>query len=133
EIEFGIKSDAMTVMYPGDGQEEPPKGVRGGLDGVRAERFVVRKSGESTKLPNAARIELAQGDVVRGIDCSGGGYGSPLERDPERVLNDVLEKYETEGRAADVYGVIFDSYPVRDSSKVDAKATVEKRRALATI
>ncbi|MBB4342970.1 hydantoinase B/oxoprolinase family protein [Rhizobium leguminosarum] len=133
EIEFGIKSDAMTVMYPGDGQEEPPKGVRGGLDGARAERFVIRKNGESTKLTNAARIELAPGDAVRGIDCSGGGYGSPLERDPERVLHDVLERYETEERAADVYGVIFDSYPVRDGSKVDARATDEKRRALATI
>ncbi|MBZ9994218.1 hydantoinase B/oxoprolinase family protein [Mesorhizobium sp. BH1-1-4] len=36
EIEIGIKSDAMTVMYPGDGQEELPKGVQGGLDGARS-------------------------------------------------------------------------------------------------
>lgn len=31
-IEFGIKSAAMTVIYPGDGQEYPPRGVHGASD-----------------------------------------------------------------------------------------------------
>lgn len=36
--------------------------------------------------------------------------GWPLERDPERVLDDVLKRYEIKERAAEVYGVVFDTY-----------------------
>ena len=35
-------------------------------------------------------LELQAGDVVSYRTCGGGGYGPPAERDPERVLRDVL-------------------------------------------
>ena len=130
-IEFGIKSKSMTVIYPGDGQEVPPRGVRGGQDGALAGRWVIRADGSTTKLPNAARVELGPGDNVRGIDCSGGGYGPPVERDPERVRLDVLERYETEERAAEIYGVAFTSSPVGEATAVDRAATQRKRQELA--
>jgi N-methylhydantoinase B len=130
-LEFGIKSQSMTVIYPGDGQEEPPHGVRGGRDGALAGRWVIRADGAVTKLPNAARIVLGPGDYVRGVECSGGGYGPPLERDPERVRLDVLERYETEERAAEVYGVVFTASPITETAGVDHAATKRKRQELA--
>lgn len=131
EIEIAIKSDAMTVIFPGDGQEVPPRGVRGGEDGQRAARHVLREDGSETKLPNAARVDLGPRDRIRGVDCSGGGYGPAIERDPERVLRDVLERYETEARARDVYGVVFDSLPVTEATRVDLAATQARRAAMA--
>ena len=35
----------------------------------------------------------------------GGGYGDPLERDPQKVLDDILDGYITPEHAAHAYGV----------------------------
>ncbi|MFN1232494.1 hydantoinase B/oxoprolinase family protein [Enterobacter hormaechei] len=130
-LEFGIKSQSMTLLYPGDGQETSPKGVRGGQNGQLAERWHVRGSGEKIKLPNAAQIEMKGADRVIGIDCSGGGYGSPLERDPKRVLNDVMELYETKARAEKIYGVVLTGDIHNDTLQIDLPATEKRRQELA--
>lgn len=129
-LEFGIKGESMSVIYPGDGQETPPKGVRGGLDGQLAERWHILADGNRIKLENAAHVTMGPDDVVIGVDCSGGGYGSPLERDPQRVLHDVLERYETRERAELIYGVLFSSESVDESTTVDVAATLAKREQL---
>ena len=40
--------------------------------------------------------------------CGGGGYGPPAERDPERVLRDVLEGKVSAERARAIYQVAID-------------------------
>jgi N-methylhydantoinase B len=65
------------------------------------------------------------------VDCGGGGYGDPLERDPARVLRDVVESWETLERAHDVYGVVFAGSRDDDSLAVDEAATAARRRVLA--
>ena len=35
---------------------------------------------------------MRKGDLFRHVMAGGGGYGDPLERDPERVLEDVIEE-----------------------------------------
>jgi len=40
--------------------------------------------------------------------ASGGGYGDPLERNPELVLEDVIEGVVSPEAARDVYGVMLD-------------------------
>ena len=52
----------------------------------------------------------------------------PLQRDPQRVLRDVLERYETAERAHDVYGVVLTGAAADESLAVDRAAT-EKRRS----
>jgi len=49
----------------------------------------------------------------------GGGYGDPLERDPQRVAEDVKEGYVSLEKAKSLYGVVIDS----PSPQVDRKAT----------
>jgi N-methylhydantoinase B/oxoprolinase/acetone carboxylase alpha subunit len=39
---------------------------------------------------------------------SGGGYGDPLERDPDRVLNDVEDGIVSREEAREIYGVVID-------------------------
>jgi N-methylhydantoinase B len=39
--------------------------------------------------------------------AGGGGYGDPLERDPERVAEDVREGYVSIAAARDQYGVVL--------------------------
>jgi N-methylhydantoinase B len=127
-IEFTPKKNPITVIYPGDGQVVAPRGVRGGCDGQLAERWLIKADGTKTRLGNAAQVNVEHGDYVRGIDCSGGGYGSPLKRDSRRVLKDVLERYETVERAEAIYGVVFSGSLSERTLAVDEAATQARRR-----
>lgn len=55
----------------------------------------------------------------------GGGYGDPLERDPEKVREDVLENKVSLRVARDVYGVILNEF-----GGIDYKATEERRQQI---
>lgn len=127
ELIYGPKKDAMTVAIPCDGQLFPPKGVNGGHDSPGARTFKVARDGSEERLPGVAQVTLEPGEWLRGIDNSGGGYGSPLERDPARVLYDVAERWETPDRASAIYGVVV----VEDGSAlgyaVDKTATDQRR------
>ncbi|MBI3029222.1 MAG: hypothetical protein HYY64_06910 [Candidatus Rokubacteria bacterium] len=53
-----------------------------------------------------------------------GGYGVPAERDPQKVLHDVLDEFISLEMAREAYGVVIDP----KSRSVDAAAT-ERLRA----
>ena len=67
---------------------------------------------------------------MRGLDTAGGGYGDPLDRDPARVLDDVLEGYVSAAHAGEVYGVICSGAVEDETLAVDAQATAARRAAL---
>ena len=58
----------------------------------------------------------------------GGGWGDPLEREPERVLEDVLDEYVTIEGAEKDYGVVIN----REGMEIDHEATRELRKRLGT-
>ncbi len=66
------------------------------------------------------------GDLVHIHTAGGGGWGDPLEREPERVLDDVKDGFVSLSGALDSYGVVID--PV--SLTVDAPGTDARRRDL---
>jgi N-methylhydantoinase B len=68
--------------------------------------------------------------VFRYITNAGGGWGDPIERDPERVKRDVRDEYITVEGAYRDYGVVVIGDPVSDPEGlvVDQEAT-ELRRA----
>ena len=117
----------MTVIIPSDCQINPARGVRGGLDGAPAAQWKVSANGDETKLPNVVQFELQAGEFVRGFEAGGGGYGSPLERAPERVLKDVERRWETIERARDVYGVVLTGSVENDDLAIDREATAAAR------
>ncbi len=130
EVIYGPRKDPMTVVVSCDGQVNPPRGVRGGHNGPAAATYKVGTDGSEEKLPGVVECRLGPGEWVRGVDAGGGGYGSPLERDPARVLKDVLERWETVERARDVYGVVLSGSAEDDSLAVDAAATSARRAEL---
>jgi N-methylhydantoinase B len=107
EVAYGPTEEPMEVLWPCDGTVFPPRGVRGGQEGAKCRHFKVSANGHAEELESVAAITLNKGEIVMGNQAGGGGYGSPLERDPKRVLHDVLERYETPERARDVYGVVL--------------------------
>jgi N-methylhydantoinase B len=63
---------------------------------------------------------LGAGDVLVLVTSGGGGYGDPLDREPDRVASDVHRGYVSSEAAADVYGVL-----------VDANGNADERRSTA--
>ena len=63
---------------------------------------------------------LESGDVMMMLCCGGGGYGDPLEREPGRVLEDVLGGFVSVEAAADIYGTVVTD-GVLDESGTDAR------------
>jgi N-methylhydantoinase B/oxoprolinase/acetone carboxylase alpha subunit len=65
---------------------------------------------------------VAQGDVWIGRLGGGGGYGDPLEREPEDVARDRRQGLITDAVLRDVYAVVL------DGEDVDEPATEEARK-----
>tara|TARA_B110000259_G_scaffold185051_1_gene233328 strand:+ start:8114 stop:9907 length:1794 start_codon:yes stop_codon:yes gene_type:complete len=126
-IDFVSKSENFTIIYPGDGQEFAPRGAVGGEDGTLAERWVFRKDGSNKKLGNAQEVKLGIGDMIRGIDCSGGGYGFAFEREANLVLEDVVCGFETIDRAKNTYGVVVIKNLITNNFTIDQKKTSKIR------
>jgi N-methylhydantoinase B len=70
-------------------------------------------------------ITLQTGDVYRHVMAGGGGFGDPLERDPESVRVDVLDGKVTIEHARAAYGVVIDSRRLVD---VNATRTLRAER-----
>jgi N-methylhydantoinase B len=77
-----------------------------------------------------AKCTLTMGpqDVMNHITQNGGGYGDPLERDPQRVLRDVLRGSVTRDLAHRVYGVVLDSDAVDEAATAAARQGQLDRR-----
>ena len=100
-----------------------PWGVRGGDPGMRSTKRIVRTDGSEEWLPaKCDGIKVSEGDVLYFNTWGGGGWGNPLERDPELVRVDVGRGIVS-AAGAKRYGVV-----IADDGSVDAGAT-EKLRA----
>lgn len=96
----------------------PPQGLFGAKAGARAQFVINDQPGDPSGLT------LCQlGDVVHFHSAGGGGYGNPLERDPEAVEADVFNGYVSIEQAKVDYGVVID--PV--TLKVNFKETQKLR------
>ena len=93
------------------------------LDANRMPQALEELGGTPRVLPYVS-FELTPDDVLYYTLGMGGGYGSPLDRDPGAVLKDVENELVSVETALNVYGVVIDP----DSLVVDYQATEEVRR-----
>ena len=110
--------------YSLDGQQNPPRGVRGGHDADPCAAWVETADGTRVDAPPAASLEVREGERIVSVTTGGGGYGDPLDREPARVLDDVLEQRVSRERARTVYGVVL------SEDAVDETATLALRASL---
>ena len=76
--------------------------------------------------------KLKRGDVFRHEMSGGGGYGDPLERDPDRVLRDVIEEKVTREHAEREYGVVLVESEGPGAWALDIQATEHLRGQMRT-
>jgi N-methylhydantoinase B len=84
---------------------------------------------EHVVLSEDGTYRLHAGDVIRREMTGAGGYGNPLERPSDVVLEDVLDGYVTPEGALVSYGVVV--VPDGPAWVVDEPATVRERSARA--
>ena len=116
--------DGIEVRTRSDRSKRPPWGLFGGGSAPRP-RVALVSDGAERHLPPKSTITVKQGDRLVTQWCGAGGYGDPFERDPEKVLWDVIEEKVTPAHAREAYGVVIDV----EGRRVDAGATAKLRRA----
>jgi N-methylhydantoinase B len=84
----------------------------------------VAELGGRPKLLPYCNFELKESDVLYMRVASGGGYGDPLEREPELVRKDVANDIVSAETARNIYGVAVEG----GSGEVDEPATRELRK-----
>jgi N-methylhydantoinase B len=104
----------------------PPWGVNGGGAGAPSDSLARLPDQPSFEHVDFVRHRVPAGTTAIVVTAGGGGWGDPLERDPERVRADVIDEYVSIEAARDQYGVVFCSGTV----EVDASATARRRAEL---
>ncbi|MEO1190440.1 MAG: hydantoinase B/oxoprolinase family protein [Pseudomonadota bacterium] len=122
-VEFGPTRGVMEVAFVSDGTSNPAQGVRGGGHGGAAYQAIREADGKEAPTPNSTVVSLKVGQTIVSHCCGGGGYGTPLERDPKVVARDVAEGWVSRERAEKVYGVALDA-----SGAVDQAGTEQLRQ-----
>jgi len=118
------------MTHESDRHLDAPWGVFGGKEGAVGKLEVHNtKTGETRQeYSKFSGLRTEEGDVISYFSPCGGGYGDPLERDPEDVLDDVLDGFINVGHAKDDYGVVLKEVDDGYGWALDAKAT-DKLRA----
>lgn len=129
----GVRRDMRFLADEGkltnltDRQKFPPWGLFGGRPG-RPGRTVINPGPGERVVHSKASTDFQYGDVISFQQAGAGGYGDPLDRDPRRVLEDVLDDYVSVEAARRDYGVVIVGEGL--DLRVDEAATRELRRAL---
>ncbi len=106
--DYRAVSDEITLTATFGRHKYLPWGVDGGFPGSRNEVRIFHADGREVVLGKCARYRLRKGEVARLVTGTGGGWGSPLDRPVERVVEDVRDGYVTVAQAARDYGVLVD-------------------------
>lgn len=119
--------DNSPIISAGTEPTVPPEGQNGGLPGGPP-LITVSRPGRGSSFTSAGIYTGSPGEkgIVTIRTAGGGGFGPPLERNPNRVRNDVLEGLVSPGAARDIYGVVLTGANL----EVDINATAELRREL---
>jgi len=108
-----------AVSVEGDGQRFRPWGFAGGTDGSPAHVNLIRATGQVEALPSKIPYrQLSRGDRIEANGPCGGGYGDPMEREPQAVLEDVLDGLLDAAAAREHYGVV-----IAEGNTLDGPAT----------
>jgi N-methylhydantoinase B len=133
---YEVMAPEVTVSALFDRFEIKPWGLFGGKEGMNSKLLIKKKGeqkwrtfGEVYRRPSASKFTNAlvtKGDLIQIVTPGGGGFGNPLDRSVELILEDVKEGYVSPESAERDYGVIFEPLTKR-KLQLDEVATRQER------
>jgi N-methylhydantoinase B len=119
EVQINLRTDRFKYSSPGLLSAHPAR-----------PSSAVLNPGTDEEMPlhsKVAGLRLKKGDLISWELAGGGGWGPPTERDPQRVLRDVINGYVSLEAARDIYAVVVD--PEDMSIDFAATAAIRQERA----
>ena len=113
-------------------ESDVPWGAFGGHNGLNAS--LVKNPGRDGEEQWPSKVtgkQILAGDSIQITVPSSGGFGDPRNRDPQKVLEDVLDGFTTTDAARRDYGV--ELVEVDGKLRVDADVTAQLRADMARV
>jgi N-methylhydantoinase B len=127
------------MTHEADRHEDAPWGIFGGKAGhVGKVELRNDRAGKLVYQPaKFSGLRTEAGDMITYLSPVGGGYGDPLERDAQKVLDDVLDGFITADHARNDYGVVLDEVDdgygwALNTAETERLRTATKRSARAS-
>lgn len=115
----------VTWSRYSDRQKFAPQGLFGGKEGTKGELILNPGTPNEQKQKSKGVSQLKAGDLLSIRLPGSGGYGNPLERDPNKVRWDVLNGKISLNSALENYGVVLN--PDLSLNEEETRALREKR------
>ncbi|MFD1851269.1 hydantoinase B/oxoprolinase family protein [Oceanobacillus bengalensis] len=108
ERELVLLGDEYTVTLMSDRQNNKPWGLFGGHGGENSSCTVITPEGERKELSSKVTMSVPKNTTIILQTAGGGGYGTPIERNPDEVLKDVVLGHISVDEALHQYSVVID-------------------------
>ncbi|MBA2325528.1 MAG: hydantoinase B/oxoprolinase family protein [Actinobacteria bacterium] len=122
-----VRVDAKVYTYV-VGMKYPMPGIAGGVNG-EPNKMVIRYGSDDPFVVQhtADWVPISAGERIMYDYGGGGGWGNPVDRDPQAVLDDVLDEYVSVAGAEREYGVVLTGSLEELTLAVDEEATAALR------
>ncbi|MGB4826430.1 MAG: hydantoinase B/oxoprolinase family protein [Paracoccaceae bacterium] len=117
------------ITHESERHTDAPWGIFGGTEGAVGRCTISNPAqpGEAKEMYSKfSGLAVQADDVMTYYSPNGGGYGDPLDRPAQKVLEDVLDGYYSAAHAREAYGVVCDL----ELETVDTAATDQLRGAM---
>jgi N-methylhydantoinase B len=123
--ELVIQTDIVMTIH-GDREIHTPFGISGGLNGGGSTLIINKGTKDEFDAGMyATGVKLKKGDKIFYGSSGGGGFGDPLDREWELVLDDVIDEWLTIEAAEKYYGVVIEEI---DAEAADYRINEEKTK-----
>lgn len=120
--DYRVLDHTASMLAIMDRTHRPPWGMFGGMD-AEPDIVLVRDGADETAYAQAMNVPVPAGSLVSVRTGGGGGWGNPLDREPELVRRDLLAGYVTPTAGRESYGVVLNSR----TGEVDVERTMTLR------
>jgi N-methylhydantoinase B len=125
--EYKLLAEEAILQVRSDRRDFRPYGLYGGGPGKPSQNFL-NPDRDPALLPSKLTMNMKKGDLFRHEVAGAGGWGDPLDRDPELVLKDLRNDFVSERAAREDYGVVLAGDVVDNGATTALRHQMRERR-----